>query len=112
MKGIKEFEKLNEMDLRQAKSIQKFISDIEQNREKLIRLYAQLVNNNKASWKIYNSILAEINLGRDNIYTDWKKRSTEADEEHLDLMNQINTLLKKEESIKANIDKKLKMFKK
>jgi len=112
MKGIKEFEKLNEIDSRQVKSVQKFISDLEQNRENLIRLYYKLLTNNKVSWKVYNSILAEINLGRDNIYPNYKENLIKADEEHLDLMNQINTLLKKEESIKAKIDKKVKMFKK
>ena len=114
MKGINEFEKLNENDSfeRQYQSVRNYISDLEQNRTSLGQLNAQLQNNNTYIRKMYEAMIAMIDQGRDNIAKNWKSDLEKYNKEHLDLMNQIDTLLKKEESIKAKIDKKVKMFKK
>lgn len=114
MKGINEFEKLNENDSfeRQYQSVRNYISDLEQNRTSLGQLNAQLQNNNTYIRKMYVAMIAMIDQGRDNIAKNWKSDLEKYNKEHLDLMNQIDTLLKKEESIKAKIDKKVKMFKK
>jgi len=112
MKGIKEFEKLNENDSfeRQYQSVRNYISDLEQNRTSLGQLNAKLQNNNTYIRKMYEAMIAMIDQGRDNIAKNWKSDLEKYNKEHLDLMNQIDTLLKKEESIKAKIDKKVKMF--
>lgn len=114
MKGINEFEKLNENDSfeRQYQSVRNYISDLEENRTSLGQLNAQLQNNNTYIRKMYVAMIAMIDQGRDNIAKNWKSDLEKYNKEHLDLMNQIDTLLKKEESIKAKIDKKVKMFKK
>ena len=86
MKGIKEFEKLNEMNYEKGMSNRYILYKLRENREKLIRLYAQLVNNNKASWKVYDSMIFEIEDARDNIYPNWKENLIKADEEKMGLI--------------------------
>ena len=101
--GRMEEPNINEMDYATGMSNRYILFKLRENREKLIRLYAQLVNNNKASWKVYDSMIFEIEDARDNIYPNWKENLIKADEEHLDLMNQINSALKKDKLLRLKI---------
>jgi len=94
---------INEMNYEAGMSNRYVLYQLRENREKLIRLYAQLANNNKASWKVYDSMIFEIEDARDNIYPNWKKNLIKADEEHLDLMNQINSALERDKLLRSNI---------
>ena len=94
---------INEMNYEAGMSNRYVLYQLRENREKLIRLYAQLANNNKASWKVYDSMIFEIEDARDNIYPDWKENLIKADEEHLDLMNQINSALERDKLLRSNI---------
>ena len=94
---------INEMNYEAGMSNRYVLYQLRENREKLIRLYAQLANNNKASWKVYDSMIFEIEDARDNIYPNWKENLIKADEEHLDLMNQINSALERDKLLRSNI---------
>jgi predicted nuclease with TOPRIM domain len=88
---------------REYQNVQVTIKELEENRVKLTRLYAQLANNNEYSRKIYDAMDAMIDQGRDNIASNWKEDLNKYDEEHSYLMSQINEALEKDKSLREKI---------
>ncbi len=77
--------------------------ELEKNREKLVKLYAELSNNNKYIKKIYNAIRAMIDQSRDNIAPNWKEDLKRYDQHHLNLMTQINETLEKDKLLRTKL---------
>ena len=88
---------------REYQNVQITIKELEENRVKLTRLYAQLANNNEYSRKIYDAMDAMIDQGRDNIAPNWKEDLYKYDEEHSYLMSQINDALEKDKLLREKI---------
>tara|TARA_Y100000389_G_scaffold184576_1_gene203157 strand:- start:349 stop:978 length:630 start_codon:yes stop_codon:yes gene_type:complete len=88
---------------REYQNVQVTIRELEENRVKLTRLYAQLANNNEYSRKIYDAMDAMIDQGRDNIASNWKEDLYKYDEEHSYLMSQINDALEKDKLLREKI---------
>lgn len=88
---------------RKYQSVQGTIKELAENRVKLIRLYAQLANNNKYTRKMYVGMDAMIDQGRDNIAPNWKEDLERLDREHLDLMSQINDILERDKFLRTKI---------
>ena len=88
---------------RKYQSVQGTIKELAENRVKLIKLYAQLSNNNKYTRKMYEAMDAMIDQGRDNIASNWKEDLKTLDEEHLDLMSQINDTLERDKFLREKI---------
>ena len=88
---------------RKYQSVQGIIKKLAENRVELIRLYAQLTNNNKLIQKLYVAMDAMIDQGRDNIAPNWKENLVELELEKEEIMNQINDKLEEEKSLKTII---------
>ena len=72
---------------RKYQSVQGTIKKLAENRVELIRLYAQLTNNNKLIQKLYVAMDAMIDQGRDNIALNWKENLVELELEKEEIMN-------------------------